>query len=91
MTPSDAAQDPQTSGDEPMIGEYANEVSVGSTQTEFYIDFYQYVPGSDGDHMVPVRRLLISPMLMRSLVKALEDEIGNYETTYHVSLPVMES
>ena len=79
---------------EPMLGEYANYVSVGSIQTEFYIDFMQTVPGSavgDEEQVVPVRRILISPMLIRGLVRALEQEIANYESTYTLTLPTVES
>lgn len=78
---------------EPMIGEYANYVSVGSIQTEFYIDFMQTVPGTAGEdeQVMPVRRILISPMLIRGLVRALEQEISNYESTYTMTLPTVES
>lgn len=77
---------------DPMTGEYANFVSVGSTQTEFYIDFMQVVPGGSGDdHVLPVRRLLLSPMLVRGLVRAMEQEITNYEGAYHFSLPTVDA
>ncbi len=80
-----------SSAGETMMGEYANYVSVGSTQTEFYLDFFLVVPGDNGEeHTVPVRRLLISPMLMRGLQGALENEIATYETTYHIQLPTVE-
>lgn len=82
----------ETDGTEAMVGEYANYVSVGSTQTEFYLDFFHVVPGSgDGDHVLPVRRLLISPMLVRGLVRALEEEIGSYESTFNMTLPTVQS
>jgi len=76
-----------------MIGEYANYISVGSIQTEFYIDFRQTVPGgsSENEQILPVRRILISPMLIRGLVRALEDEITSYESSYGVSLPTVDA
>lgn len=77
---------------DPMTGEYANFVSVGSTQTEFYIDFMQVVPGgATDDQVLPVRRLLISPMLVRGLVRALDQEITNYEGAYHFTLPTVDA
>ncbi len=78
-----------------MVGEYANYITVGSTQTEFYIDFFQVVPSAaaedEHEHVIPVRRLLVSPMLMRGLMRALEEEVDNYEATYHLTLPTVES
>jgi hypothetical protein len=89
MQPQD--DDIETTADDTMMGEYANYVSVGSTQTEFYLDFFLVVPGDNGEeHTVPVRRLLISPMLMRGLQGALDNEIQTYETTYHIQLPTVE-
>jgi hypothetical protein len=93
------ASDPNLIGDDEqtgtMVGEYANYITVGSTQTEFYIDFFQVVPSSSSDdeheHVIPVRRLLVSPMLMRGLMRALEEEVDNYESTYHLTLPTVES
>jgi Protein of unknown function (DUF3467) len=78
-----------------LVGEYANYVSVGSTQTEFFIDFMQVVPGTGDDsgnsQVLPVRRLLISPMLARGLMRAIEQEVLSYETTYSIMLPTLES
>lgn len=77
-----------------MVGEYANYASVGSTQTEFYLDFYHVVPGTSSgnvEQVLPVRRIMISPMLVRGLVRALEEEISSYETTYHLTLPTVEA
>lgn len=78
-----------------MVGEYANYISVGSTQTEFYLDFFQVVPGSAGDgsdeQVLPVRRLLLSPMLIRGLMQALGAEVATYESTYHFNLPTLKS
>ncbi len=92
MQPQDSAVDDAA---DTMVGEYANYITVGSTQTEFYIDFYQVVPAgsSDGgeEHVLPVRRLLVSPMLVRGLMRALEEEVENYEGTYHITLPTVES
>jgi len=80
--------------DQTMIGEYANYISVGSTQTEFYIDYFHVVPASSNDEgdeqVLPVRRLLVSPMLIRGLIRALEEEVANYEGTYHLTLPTVE-
>lgn len=90
MQPQDDL-DPAT---DTMVGEYANYITVGSTQTEFYIDFFQVVPSSsaddDNEHVMPVRRLLVSPMLVRGLMHALEQEVENYESTYHLTLPSVE-
>ncbi len=81
--------------DEVMIGEYANYAAVGSTQTEFYLDFFHVVPGSGtettDEQVLPVRRIMISPMLVRGLVRALEQEVSNYEATYKITLPTVES
>ena len=78
---------------EAMVGEYANFASVGSTQTEFYLDFFHVVPGNSAgaETVLPVRRIMISPMLVRGLVRALEEEISGYESTYHIALPTVES
>jgi hypothetical protein len=73
-------------------GEYANYVSVGSTQTEFYIDFFHVNPvGDGGEEVIPVRRILVSPMLIRGVIRALEQEVSSYEMNYHMTLPTMES
>ena len=87
MTPDEEMDSVEGEGDESMVGEYANYVSVGSTQTEFYIDFFHVVPGGSGEQTLPVRRLLISPMLVRGLVHALEEEISAYEGSYSITLP----
>ncbi len=76
---------------EAMVGEYANYISVGSTQTEFYIDFFQVVPGADAEQVMPVRRLLVSPMLIRGLMRALDSEVARYEATYRITLPIVQS
>jgi hypothetical protein len=85
--PTDEESIPSTFG-----GEYANYVSVGSTQTEFYIDFFHVNPtGDGGEEVIPVRRILISPMLIRGVIRALEQEVSSYEMNYHMTLPTMES
>ena len=76
---------------EAMVGEYANYISVGSTQTEFYIDFFHVVPDGSEERVLPVRRLLVSPMLIRGLMRALQAEVLSYESTYHFTLPTVES
>ncbi len=97
MQPQDHVQsdeDDTQSSDLLMVGEYANYASVGSTQTEFYLDFFHVVPGapeSGQEQVLPVRRILISPMLVRGIVRALEEEITSYESTYHITLPMVDA
>jgi hypothetical protein len=80
--------------DDTLIGEYANYVSVSSTQTEFYIDFMLNVPAATNggeDQVLAVRRIMISPMLVRGLIKALEQEASSYESTFTIMLPTVGS
>ena len=91
LTEDEALDDEQDDQLEAMVGEYANYISVGSTQTEFYIDFFHVVPDGSEERVLPVRRLLVSPMLIRGLMRALQAEVSTYESTYHFTLPTVES
>lgn len=65
---------------------YSNLAQVGHTQEEFFIDFLAVV-GQTGTLNA---RIALSPTHFKRVVKALQENLGNYETT-HGEIEVRDS
>lgn len=71
-------------------GKYANHILVGSTQWEFFLDFWRVdVIGATEAKPAFVERIILSPHNVKGLVDALSQTIGNFERDSGISLPNM--
>ena len=70
---------------EKIAGHYANVVSVWNTPYDFAIDFcinQPYAAGPDSMAAQVVARVRIPPTLVFALIRALNENLGQYEETY---------
>jgi hypothetical protein len=72
-------------------GKYANHVTVGYTQFEFYLDFWRVDAnvGEQGVRMSFVDRMIISPHNVKGLVEALSQMCSSFEESWKLELPNM--
>jgi hypothetical protein len=78
---------------DPKMLEYANQLAVHYAKNEFIITFYRVIPpmltGNDDEQKMltpikaePVARVLGSALLMKKIVKILQESLESYEHTY---------
>jgi hypothetical protein len=72
--------------DEVLKGVYANMVQVGHSAEEFVLDFMNLLPPTG----IVSARVIVSPSHFKRIVKAMEDNIQQYEKQYGtISLAVV--
>jgi len=72
-------------------GKYANHVTVGHTQWEFYLDFWRVEPdaGKKGARPAFVERIILSPHNVKGLMDALKEMVEGFELDWGIVLPNM--
>ncbi|MGC1404584.1 MAG: DUF3467 domain-containing protein [Thermodesulfobacteriota bacterium] len=65
-------------GDELSRGRYSNTMLVAHGQEEFVMDWLLQSP--NGPHLVA--RIIVTPMHMKRIVKALQENVENYERNF---------
>jgi hypothetical protein len=60
-------------------GKYANAVTIMHSPSEFIMDFLMLLPG---DRKKVVSRVLVSPGQAKQMAKALNENVGRYESAY---------
>lgn len=68
---------------ETATGRYANFMRIGHSASEFMLDFCI----RDLDSITLVSRIVVSPVNMKSFLKALQENVEKYETQYGLKLP----
>jgi hypothetical protein len=61
-------------------GKYANMMQVSHTAEEFVLDFLSAFPFPPAGELVS--RLIVSPRHMKRIVRALQDNVMNYEKQF---------
>ena len=70
-------------------GKYANHITVGYTQWEFYLDFWR-LDADAGKNTVKrsfVERIILSPHNVKGLIDALKAVVDGFERDWGISLP----
>lgn len=67
-----------TTGDELSRGRYSNTMLVAHGPEEFVMDWLLQSPS--GPHLVA--RIIVTPMHMKRIVKALQENVENYERNF---------
>ena len=62
------------------VEEYANFAIATHSPAEFVIDFFRILPGIQNAKVKS--RIIMSPVHLKTLVKALQDNINKYESKY---------
>ena len=72
-------------------GKYANHVTVGRTQWEFYLDFWRLDADAATKTAKPslVERIILSPHNVKGLVDAVREVVEGFERDWDISLPNM--
>lgn len=61
-------------------GRYANYFKIGQNAVEFILEFIQFYPGNEGEHLHT--RIITSPIYAKTLAKMLQESIQQYEKTF---------
>ena len=64
-------------------GVYSNVMQVSHTQEEFILDFFNIVGGSG----VLSARVILSPSHLKRMIRALEENLKNYEDRFGPIIP----
>lgn len=64
--------------DEDLKGRYSNLAQIGHTKEEFWIDFFNVLPPTG----VMASRIIMSPGHLKRLLRALGDNLKNYEAQF---------
>jgi len=64
--------------DEDLKGKYSNLMQITHTQEEFVLDFFLVIPPQG----TLASRVILSPGHLKRMLKALEDNIGKYESKF---------
>jgi hypothetical protein len=64
--------------DEELKGKYSNLMQITHTQDEFVLDYFLVVPPQG----TLASRVILSPGHLKRMLKALEDNIGKYESKF---------
>jgi len=72
-------------------GKYANHITVGYSQWEFYFDFWRVEAdaGKKEAKLSFVERIILSPHNVRGLMDAIGEVIEGFERDWGMSLPNM--
>lgn len=76
--PAPAQQIPITIGDEMSRGRYSNMLLVTHSSEDFILDWLLNAP--DGTHLTS--RLIVSPGHIKRIIKALQENLDNYEKQF---------
>ncbi|MFQ5925468.1 MAG: DUF3467 domain-containing protein [Dehalococcoidia bacterium] len=70
-------------------GRYANHITVGYTQWEFYLDFWRVEADAGKKAVKPVfvERIILSPHNVKGLMDALKQVVDGFERDWSISLP----
>lgn len=63
-----------------LIGDYANFARIAHTPGDFVIDFGQHV--AEQQTVAMKRRIIMSPVNVKSLLRALEENVRKYEESF---------
>ncbi|MGA1839220.1 MAG: DUF3467 domain-containing protein [bacterium] len=63
-------------------GRYANYFKIGQNAFEFVLEFIQFFPGNDEEHLHT--RIITSPIYAKTLAKMLQKSIEQYEKTFGI-------
>lgn len=63
-----------------LIGDYANFARIAHTPGDFFIDFGQHLP--EQNTVAMKRRIVMSPVNVKNLLRALEENVRKYEERY---------
>ena len=66
-----------------MKGVYSNVMQISHTQEEFILDFFNIVGGSG----VLSARVIVSPSHLKRMIRALEENLKNYEARFGPIIP----
>ena len=64
--------------DEILRGVYANNMVVAHSKEEFFVDFINVIPPQG----IVTARVIISPGHMKRIIKALTENVDNYEAKF---------
>ncbi|MAV63963.1 MAG: hypothetical protein CMG00_02105 [Candidatus Marinimicrobia bacterium] len=62
------------------VEEYANFAVVTHSPAEFVVDFFRILPGVSNAKVKS--RIIISPVHLKTFLKALQDNVGKYEDKF---------
>ena len=63
-------------------GRYANYFKIGQNAFEFVLEFIQFYPGNEGEHLHT--RIITSPIYAKTLAKMLQESIEKYEQNFGI-------
>jgi hypothetical protein len=63
-------------------GRYANYFKIGQNAFEFVLEFIQYYPGNEGQHLHT--RIITSPVYAKTLSRMLKESIEKYEQKFGI-------
>lgn len=80
--PGSEAAEPSGTPDIPpaLIGDYANFARISHMPGDFFLDFGQHLP--EQNRVAMKRRIVMSPVNVKSLLRALDENVRRYEDHY---------
>ena len=73
-------KDPASNNKCHVEGRYANYFKIGQNAFEFVLEFIQFYPDNQEEHMHT--RIITSPIYAKALLKILQKSIENYERKF---------